>query len=307
MRTAFVTALTRLAAEDERVVLLTGDLGFMVLEEFAESYPDRFYNAGVAEQNMVGMATGLAEAGFTPYVYSIATFASMRGYEFVRNGPVLHNLPVRIVGVGGGFDYSTNGVTHYALEDVAIMRAQPGLRIAAPADPAHAATALAAGAAHDGPVYFRLGKRREAVPGLHEPFAWGRMPVLGDGEDVAIIALGTMSSEALAAAEILARQDIKASVGVLASVAPPPVEDILALASRSRLVVTVEAHYGGGAGSLVAEVLADAGLGVRLVRLLVDRVPRGRTGSYEFMLREFGLSAEQIAEACAQRLGVTPV
>ena len=305
MRTAFVTALTKLAAEDERVVLLTGDLGFMVLEEFAESFPDRFYNAGVAEQNMVGMATGLAEAGFTPFVYSIATFASMRGYEFIRNGPVLHNLPVRIVGVGGGFDYSTNGVTHYALEDVALMRAQPGLRIAAPADPAHAATALTAGAAHDGPVYFRLGKRREAVPGLDEPFAWGRMPVLGDGDDVAIVALGTMSSEALAAAEILAGQGIKASVGVLASVAPAPVQDILALASRVRLVVTVEAHYGGGAGSLVAETLAEAGLGVRLVRRLVDRVPRGRIGSYEFMLREFGLSAEQIAATCARHLGVT--
>lgn len=304
MRTAFVEALTRLAARDERVVLLTGDLGFMVLEEFAATFPDRFYNAGVAEQNMVGMATGLAEAGFTPFVYSIATFASMRGYEFVRNGPVLHDLPVRVVGVGGGFDYSTNGVTHYALEDVAIMRAQPGLRIAAPADPAHAASALEAGASYGGPVYFRLGKRPDAVPGLDEPFAWGRMPVLGDGEDVALVALGTMTAEALAAADILAARNVKASVGVLASVAPPPVEDILALAARVRLVVTVEAHYGGGAGSLVAEALAQAGLGVRLVRKLVERVPRGRTGSYAFMLREFGLSAEQIADACLRHLGV---
>ncbi len=304
MRNAFVGALTALAGRDERVVLLTGDLGFSVLEEFADSYPDRFYNAGVAEQNMMGMATGLAEAGFTPFVYSIATFASMRGYEFVRNGPVLHDLPVRIVGVGGGFDYSTNGVTHYALEDVAIMRAQPGLRIAAPADPAHAVSALAAGAAHDGPVYFRLGKRSEAVPGLDEDFAWGRMPVLGDGEDVAIIALGTVTSEAVGAAGLLAAQGVKASVGVLASVTPPPVEDILALAARVRLVVTVEAHYGGGAGSVVAEVLAEHGLGVRLVRILVDRVPRGRTGSYGFMLREHGLAPEQIAETCVQRLGV---
>ena len=93
-----------------------------------ERFPDRFFNAGVAEQNMVGMATGLAEAGFTPYVYSISTFASMRPYEFIRNGPVFHSLPVRVVGIGEGLDYGHNGMTHYALEDMALMRAQPGLR-----------------------------------------------------------------------------------------------------------------------------------------------------------------------------------
>src|SRR5450755_4764908 len=100
MRREFVESLVNIAERDERVVLLTGDLGFAALEPFAERYPDRFFNAGVAEQNMMGMATGLAEAGFTPYAYSIATFASMRGYEFIRNGPVLHGLPVRVVGIG---------------------------------------------------------------------------------------------------------------------------------------------------------------------------------------------------------------
>src|ERR1700751_4301824 len=118
MRGAFVRALTELAERDSRIVLLTGDLGFMALEPFASKFPERFINVGVAEQNMVGLATGLAEAGFTPYVYSIATFASMRGYEFIRNGPVQHGLPVRIVGIGGGVDYGHNGLSHYALEDV---------------------------------------------------------------------------------------------------------------------------------------------------------------------------------------------
>ena len=136
MRTAFVRTLVELAERDERVVLLTGDLGFMALEPFAERFPDRFFNVGVAEQNMVGVATGLAEAGFIPFVYSIATFASLRPYEFIRNGPVLHQLPVRIVGVGGGFEYGHNGVTHHALEDVGVMRVQPGMTVVAPADPA---------------------------------------------------------------------------------------------------------------------------------------------------------------------------
>src|SRR5256712_11111775 len=127
MRRAFVNTLVELAERDPRILLLTGDLGYVALEPFAERFPDRFFNVGVAEQNMVGLATGLAEAGFTPFVYSIATFASMRPYEFIRNGPVLHELPVRIVGMGGGLDYGPNGMTHYALEDVALMRAQPEL------------------------------------------------------------------------------------------------------------------------------------------------------------------------------------
>src|SRR2546426_8673924 len=107
MRKAFVRTLTEIGAADSRVLLLTGDLGYMALEPFCERFPERFFNVGVAEQNMIGLATGLAEAGVVPFAYSIATFASMRAYEFIRNGPVLHRLPVRVVGVGGGFEYGT--------------------------------------------------------------------------------------------------------------------------------------------------------------------------------------------------------
>src|SRR5919106_782310 len=170
MRRSFVRALTEIADADPRVVLLTGDLGFSVIEDFADRHPGRFWNVGVAEQNMVGLATGLAEAGFVPFVYSIATFASMRAYEFVRNGPVLHELPVRIVGVGGGLDYGHNGVSHYALEDIAIMRTQPGMAVIAPADPAQAVAALWAAAELPGPVYFRLGKESSALEGVGGQF-----------------------------------------------------------------------------------------------------------------------------------------
>ena len=134
MRRAFVRSLIELAEQDERVVLLTGDLGFMVLEPFAERFPDRFINAGVAEQNMLGVATGLADGGMIPYVYSIATFATLRPYEFIRNGAALHRLPVRIVGVGGGLDYGQNGITHWALEDIGVLRIQPEMTVIAPAD-----------------------------------------------------------------------------------------------------------------------------------------------------------------------------
>src|SRR3954447_23056573 len=132
MRGAFANTITELAERDPRVVLLTGDLGYMALEPFSDRFPERFFNIGVAEQNMVGVATGLAEAGFIPFVYSIVTFASLRPYEFIRNGPILHQLPVRIVGIGGGGEYGTAGPTHHGLEDVGIMRIQPGITVIAP-------------------------------------------------------------------------------------------------------------------------------------------------------------------------------
>ena len=144
MRREFADELVRLARGDSRIMLLTADLGYAVLEPFAEEFPDRFFNVGVAEQNMIGLATGLAEAGLRPYAYSIATFASMRPYEFFRNGPVLHELPVRLIGMGGGLDYGHNGMTHYALEDVALMRVQPSVTIVAPADAEQARAALRA-------------------------------------------------------------------------------------------------------------------------------------------------------------------
>ena len=298
MRNEFVEAVTTLAEKDERVLLLTGDLGYTVLEPFVERFPDRFVNVGVAEQNMVGLATGLAEAGFVPFVYSIATFASMRAYEFVRNGPLLHELPVRIVGVGGGLDYGYNGVTHYALEDVALMRAQPGMAVVAPADAEQALTAVAATASVPTPVYFRLGKGDAPVAGLDGRFELGRAHVLGSGDDVALVALGTMAAPALHAAELLAAEGVRASVAVVSSVSPPPLDDLAELLDRVTLAVTLEAHYRhGGLGSLVAELIADRGLSCRLVRRAVEVVPRGLTGSPQFLYETLGLSASQVAES----------
>jgi transketolase len=303
MRTEFVGGLVELAARDERVLLLTGDLGYTVVEPFADRFPDRFVNAGVAEQNMVGVATGLAEAGFVPFVYSIATFASMRAYEFIRNGPVLHELPVRIVGVGGGLDYGHNGVTHYALEDIALMRAQPGMTVIAPADPPQAVAALRATEDVPGPVYFRLGKESSPVDGLDAEFELGRANVLGDAAEVAIVALGTMAREASQAAAELTARGVPTAVAVVASVSPPPLDDLADLLERCRLVLTVEAHYlAGGLGSLVAELVAERGLDCRLLRRGVDVVPRGLTGEPRSLLRTFGLTADRLVEAVVDEL-----
>ncbi len=296
MRSAFAHALLDLAAEDERIVLLTGDLGFAVLEPFAQRFPDRFWNAGVAEQNMVGMATGLAEAGYTPYVYSIATFASMRGYEFVRNGPILHELPVRIVGVGGGMDYGHNGVTHYALEDAGIMRVQPGIAVIAPADPEQTAAALPVLQRLPGPVYLRLGKESQPVPGLDGRFALGRAARIGEGRDVALVALGGMAATAVEAADRLAQAGVDATVLVVSRLNPPPSDDLAEALADVPLALSAEAHYVNGAlGSLVAETIAEHALGTRLLRAGVLATQIGATGSRPHLYERHGLAPDELA------------
>jgi transketolase len=303
MRNAFVSALGDLARDDPRVMLLTGDLGFNVLEPFAERFPERFVNVGVAEQGMIGLATGLAEAGFVPFVYSIGTFATLRSYEFIRNGPLLHSLPVRIVGVGAGLDYGHNGITHYALEDIAVMRAQPDMAILAPADPAQAIAAVHASSAIAGPVYLRVGRSSAIVPGLEGSFSLGRLELLGRGTDLAIVALGSMAVEAVHAQELLEAQGIGATVAVVSSVRPAPVEDLLGLLGEVPLAVTVEAHYkSGGLGSLVAETIAEHGLGCRLVRRAVEIMPRGITGSSQYLNEALNLSARSLAGSIAGEL-----
>src|SRR5262245_7628736 len=209
MRKAFVRTLIELAAVDKRILLLTGDLGFMALEPFVERYPDRFFNVGVAEQNMVGIATGLAEAGYVPFVYSIATFATLRPYEFIRNGPILHHLPVRIVGIGGGFEYGPQGTTHHALEDLGVLRVQPGMTIVAPADHAQLVSTMWATRDEKGPVYYRLGKDDvTTVPGLDGDFTPGRAETLREGRDIALITTGSIAVEAAAAAEQLEKSGV---------------------------------------------------------------------------------------------------
>lgn len=298
MRKAFAEALVDLAGGDDRVVLLTGDLGYTVLEPFAERFPGRFFNVGVAEQNMVGLATGLAEAGYVPFCYSIATFGTLRPYEFVRNGPLAHELPVRIVGVGGGFDYGENGLTHYALEDVAVMRVQPRMAVFAPADDDQARAMVAATADLRGPAYLRVAKAGPPVPGLDGRFAPGRAELIGSGADVALVALGGAAQEAVEAAQLLARDGVEATVAVVSSFNPSPVEDLAALLARVPLAVSAEAHYvAGGLGSFVAETIAEAGLDCRLVRCGVRTMPTGESGSRDYLQELHGISAAAVARA----------
>jgi transketolase len=304
MRRAFVTKLTELATNDDRIMLLTGDLGFMALEPFANEHPNRFLNMGVAEQNMIGVAAGLAEAGYIPFCYSISTFASMRGYEFFRNDAIAQRLQVRLVGVGTGFEYGHNGISHYALEDLALMRTQPGLTLIAPADAEQARTALTKSWDLDGPVYYRLGKDdRLRVPGLDGRFDLGRTQALRDGKDLAIVTTGPIAVEASAAVEQLAGHGVSASLTVVASLNPAPLKDLESTLSKTPLVMSVEAHYlNGGLGSLLAELIAEKKLPVRLVRCGVAATPDGHSGDEQHLLHFSGLTAHQLVDRSLSEL-----
>ncbi|MCX5786820.1 MAG: 1-deoxy-D-xylulose-5-phosphate synthase [Elusimicrobia bacterium] len=298
MRKVFIDTLVELAEKDPRVLLLTGDIGYLALEPFADKFPGRYFNGGVAEQNLVGVATGLAEAGFVPFVYSIATFSALRPYDFIRNGPALHRLPVRIVGVGGGFEYGHNGITHYAVEDVAVMRTQPGITVISPADNGQARSALLATWDIPGPVYYRLGKdAKTIVPGLDGRFERGRAQIVAEGGDLLILAMGSIAKEAAGAAEILRAKGLACTVAVVAEANPAPVDDLAGLLGKFKAAMTVEAHYINGAlGSIAAEVIAEHGLSCRLARCGIRTMPAGFSGSEEYMNRACGLDRVSLAE-----------
>jgi len=297
MRTAFMDTLVALAGDDPRVFLLTADLGWSVLEKFADAFPDRFLNVGVAEQNLAGIATGLAQVGYIPYIYSIANFVTMRCYEQLRNGPVLHRLPVRIIGVGGGFAYGHAGPSHHALEDLAILRVQPALTVIAPADPAQTRTALRATVDLPGPVYLRVGKgSNPEIPGLKGRFALNRPEIIRRGSDLLYLATGAIARETVRAAQMVRRGGLSAGVAVLAHLGFSAGEELRELLAQYPAVVTVEEGFTtGGLGSLVAETVAQAGLpctvSIQGVRTFLAAV----SGSPAYLQARCGLSADRLA------------
>lgn len=299
MRTAFVDSLIELAQADQRIYLLTADLGWSVLERFAYAFPDRFINVGVAEQNMLGIACGLAKTGFIPFVYSIATFSSMRCYEQLRNGAVLHRQPVRVVGVGGGFSYGHAGVTHHALEDLTICRTQPDLTVLAPVDVAQTRTVMQATQQVRGPIYLRLEKNVGGdIAGLEGRFALGRPEVVVEGDEVLLVTTGSIAHEVVRAVQLLQEKGISTAVAILAHLSFTASRPLLQLLRKYKSVVTVEEGYvAGGLGSLIAETIAENQLRCRLSMQGVRSMIHGCTGSTEFLRRQHGLDADSLVEA----------
>ncbi len=296
MRKALVEELLSLARKDPRIVLLTGDLGYTVIEPFQEQFPDRYYNVGVAEQNMVGIATGLAEAGYIPFIYSIVTFATLRPYEFIRNGPVLHNLPIRIVGVGGGVEYGPAGPTHHGLEDVAVFRHYPNMDIFTPADAKQLRTTLSRCWDRPGPAYYRVGKFEDLeVPGLNGNFEEGKIDTVAQGSDVLLLSMGSISTETFAAATKLKAMGVNAQVSIVSQINPLPVDALLNELKKFQLVCTVEGHFvTGGLGSAVAETISESSLSCTLKRYGLEDMGTETTGGYGYLIKRAGLDSDSL-------------
>jgi len=297
-RDAFGAVLVELARADERIVALTADLGTSVrLEAFMKEFPERCFNFGIAEQDMMGASAGLALGGKIPFVTTYAAFASMRATEQARTDVAYNNLSVRICPSHGGFGIAAGGATHHALEDISIFRTIARMKVIVPADGVQAAAATRAIAYVDGPVYMRLSRPKEpTVYTVEKPFVIGKADVVRQGKDLAIIAYGGMVGYSLKAAELLAADGIDAMVVNMSTIKPLDRQAVIEAATSCQAVMTVEEHQINGAlGSAVAEVLAEEGLGVRLMRHgLLDVFTTA--GPYDEMLAYYELGPQGIAK-----------
>jgi transketolase len=298
-RGTFGLALIAAAEEDSCVVGLSADLAVTAgMDRFRISFPDRFLNLGIAEQNLVGVASGLADDGWVPFAVSFANFSALRACEFVRHHLGYMRQNVKLVGIGAGFAMGQFGTTHYSLEDVSALRAIPNMTIVAPADCSEVFDAVAAAAAFAGPIYLRLNGA-PSMPAVDQGvsrFSIGEARVLSVGSDVTFIAAGSMVARASAAAEILLAEGVSVGVINMHTIKPLDSEAVLAAARGSGLIVTVEEHSVlGGLGASVSEILAEYQTHPRLVRIGVeDTFPK--VGSYEFVLEQCGLTARAIAD-----------
>lgn len=300
-RETYGPTLVELVREGVDVVVVEADLSkSTTTAKFAAAYPERFFNTGVAEQNMIGTAAGLAVGGKVAFTGSFAVFATGRAYDQIRNTVCYSRLDVKVAPTHAGVTVGPDGGSHQMLEDIALMRVLPGMRVLVPADVNAAAAAIRLAATTPGPFYVRLG--RAAVPVIYPAdveAAVGRATVLREGSDVTIAAAGVMVAEALAAAELLAADGISAEVIDVFCVKPLDVETLLASARKTGAVVTAEEHsVVGGVGSAVAELLAER-CPVPMRRIGV-RDSFGTSGEPDELMAHYGLTAADIAAAARE-------
>lgn len=304
MRDTFVRTLIALAKENPNIELITGDLGFGVLKPFWERLPDQFINAGIAEQNMTSAAAGMALEGKTVFTYSIGNFPTLRCLEQIRNDCAYHGANVKIVCVGGGFVYGSLGMSHHATEDIAVMRALPGVAVLCPGDLVEAEEATKAIAKYPGTCYLRLGRGGEKRIHDHiDNFEIGKAIKIHDGEKIAIFSTGAIFEEVADAEAILAEHDIYPAVYTFPTVKPIDRAVIARCAADFDMIVTAEEHnIVGGFGSAVAEVLAELPERARLLRIGIHDTYSSIVGSQKYLRSQFGLDSGGIATQVLEAL-----
>ena len=298
MRDRFINTLCELAQHDPRIMLITGDLGFAVLDEYRRRFPRQFINAGVAEQNMTLVATGMALEGHIVFTYSIGNFPTLRCLEMIRNDAAYHAANVKVVSIGGGFSYGPLGISHHATEDLAIMRALPDVTVVSPTSLWETAEATRVILKTAGTCFLRLDKDHGPDGPNEEPFVLGRPRVLRRGSDVALIVTGGILSEVVKAAEELGRAGISTSIYTVHTLKPFEPALIVAASRQHRAIVTVEEHtVHGGLGGLVLETLADAGAFPRkFLRIGLAGCFSSVVGSQAYLRTTYAVDAASIAD-----------
>jgi transketolase len=299
--------LTELAPQHPELLLLSGDLGFGVLNDFIARFPRQFLNAGVAEQNMSGLAAGLAMEGHTVFTYSIGNFPTLRCLEQIRNDICYHNANVKIVCIGGGMSYGAVGFSHHATEDLAILRSLPGMQVFSPCDLWEATEAARYLVLHRGPAYLRLDK--SAAPATLRPgetFRPGRIRTVREGSDVTLVATGGILGEALLAADTLAEQGVFCRVLSVHSIKPLDVDTLAAAAVETGGIVSIEEHaVDGGLGGAIAEVLMECGAFPGFfARIGLRNTFSSVVGSQRYLRAIYSLDAAAIARTVSIKLGV---
>jgi len=298
MRDSFFKVIDDLSREKDDIYMLTADLGFGLFDNFRNKYPERFYDIGVAEAYMIGIAAGLALSGKNVYCYSIIPFLIMRAYEQIRIDIAYQNLNVKLIGAGGGFTYGLEGFTHFALEDLALMRALPNMTIIVPCDPSEAQEFARLSYDYNSPIYIRLGRNNEANIHQQKPnIEIEKGLILTRGNDVAIFSIGSMISVALDVHDILAKHGMGVSVVNIHTLKPLDEALIKRYSDEYNAIFTIEEHYiSGGLGSAVAEVLVENSYSGIFKRFGIPLNLKKTIGNAEFRRNFYGLNAKNISE-----------
>jgi len=304
MRKAFIETLIKLAEKDKNIYLLTGDLGFSVLEPFSRRFPKRFINCGVAEQNMMGLAAGLALSGKKPYVYSIIPFVTMRCFEQIRNDVCYQNLDVKIVGVGSGLAYGPLGPTHHAIEDIGTLRTLPNMIILSPADPVETKELTLQSYQRKSPTYLRLHKSGEKILyRFPQKIEIGKPSILKEGKDGLIIATGILVNLCLEVVEELRKNDYNFRLISLHTLKPIEKKEILKAITGFKLIFTVEEHnVFGGLGSAMAEILAESNYEGHFERIGIPDKYCSEVGGTDYLRGLFGLAKGEICKKILEKL-----
>ena len=305
MRNAFADEVTKLGQSDQRLMLLSGDIGNRLFDKFKEKNKNRYINCGIAEANMMGVAAGMALSGLKPIIYTITPFTTTRCFEQIRVDACYHNVPVIIIGTGSGLSYAQLGPTHHSCEDLSILRVLPNMTVLAPADEVELRQCLRAALKLNGPSYIRIGKKgEEIISKPNDSFEVGRSINVRDGSDVCLVGTGTIMPVVLKAAQILEKEGISSRVESCHTIKPLDLQMLESISLKFSLIVTIEEHskIGGLAGAVSEWLAIQKNRGARLLSFGTEDEFMHEVGSQDYAREKNGLTSENIAIKVLQSL-----